>query len=232
MANSSAQEVGGTPLARSGRTTLRRRRDRGTYDRAVADAILDEGLIAHVAVVDGGFPVVQPMAYARIDDRLYLHGARANRTLSLLAGGAPGCVEITILDGLVLARSAFHHSMNARSVMLFGTATEVDDPAEQLAASAALVDHLVPGRAGDARPPSEAELRKVLIVRFPIDEGSVKVRSGMPVDDDEDLGLAVWAGVLPVHTVAGALESDPGLPTGLSEPDYSAAFTARHATDG
>jgi nitroimidazol reductase NimA-like FMN-containing flavoprotein (pyridoxamine 5'-phosphate oxidase superfamily) len=144
----------------------------------VVDSILDEGLVSHVGVLDGDVPVVTPMTHARVGDLLYLHGAPANRTLGLLAAGAPACVTVTLLDGLVLARAAFHHSVNYRCVMLFGTAREVEDPAEKLTASVALVEHLAAGRSADTRLPTPAELRATIVVRFPIDEGSAKIRTG------------------------------------------------------
>jgi hypothetical protein len=143
------------------------------------------------------------MAYARHGDQLYLHGAAGNRTLKALAAGAPACVTVTLLDGLVLARSAFHHSVNYRSVLIFGTGTRVTDPAEQQVASAALLDHVAPGRSTEARRPTDAELRATAIVRFPIVEGAAKVRTGDPKDDEEDLALGVWAGTVPLRLVAG-----------------------------
>jgi nitroimidazol reductase NimA-like FMN-containing flavoprotein (pyridoxamine 5'-phosphate oxidase superfamily) len=205
------------------RTALRRRRDRGTHDRAVIDAVLDEGLLCHVGFVAAGSPFVVPMTYARVGDAVYLHGAAANRTLRALADGAEACVTVTLLDGLVLARAAFHHSMNFRCVMLFGRATPVVDPDEQRLASAALLDHMAPGRSADARPPSPTELKSTLILRLPIVEASAKVRTGPPVDDDDDLDLAAWAGVLPVQLVAGTPVADPALPPGLPVPAYAAA---------
>ena len=202
-------EIRPRPLATTERTTLRRKRDRGTFDRDLAYSVLDEALVCHAGFVAEHGPVVLPMTYARIGDVLYLHGAAGNALLRNLAQGAPVCVTVTLLDGLVLARSAFHHSMNYRSVVLFGVATRVTDPAEMHAASTALVDHLAPGRSAEVRGPSEAELRATAIVRLPIDEGSAKVRTGPPIDDEGDLQLPVWAGVLPLATVAGTPVADP-----------------------
>lgn len=209
-------------MAVTDRTSLRRQRDRGTHDRAVIDAVLDEGLLCHVGFVAGGSPFVVPMAYARVGDALYLHGAAANRTLRSLADGAETCVTVTLLDGLVLARAAFHHSMNFRCVMLFGRATRVVDPDEQRLASAALLDHMAPGRSADARSPSPAELKSTLILRLPIVEASAKVRTGPPLDEPEDMDLATWAGVLPVRLVAGTAVADPALPADLPVPAYAA----------
>lgn len=218
--------AGGGPIGHTlqptDRTTLRRKKERGRRDRQTVAAILDEGLLCHVGFSDGSTTYVVPMAYARVGDLLYLHGAAANRTLRALAGGAEACVTVTLLDGLVLARSAFHHSMNYRCVMLFGTATRVEDAAEQLLASKALLDHMAPGRSADARLPTRSELRSTLIVRFPIAEWSAKVRTGGPIDDEEDMGLAVWAGVVPFRTVAGRPVAEPGLPEGVTLPDYAA----------
>lgn len=212
----------GPRLAPSDRTTLRRKRERGSAERAVIDAVLDEGFLCHVAFSDGTTPYAVPMAYARGDDLLYLHGASGNRTLRALADGAPACVTVTLLDGLVLARSAFHHSMNYRSVMLFGSAGRVDDDDEQLAVAAALLDHMAPGRSADARPPTASERRATLMLRFPIVEGSAKVRTGGPIDEPEDLALGVWAGVVPFELVAGPAVAEPDLPEGVATPTYVA----------
>jgi nitroimidazol reductase NimA-like FMN-containing flavoprotein (pyridoxamine 5'-phosphate oxidase superfamily) len=211
----------------TGRTGHRRLKERGTHDRDIVNAILDEGLLCHVGVVDGDTPVVTPMAYARVDDHLYLHGAPGNRTLRLIAGGAAACVTISLVDALVLARSAFHHSMNYRCVMLFGAGAAVSDPAEKLAASAALVEHMAPGRSGHVRLPNESELRSTLIARFPIDEGSAKIRTGGPKDDDEDLGLPIWAGVIPFALVPGTGSPDEGLPDGTPVPRYAISYPDR-----
>ena len=172
------------------RTTVRRLPARANYDRELIDAIIDEALSCHVGFAIDGRPWVIPTIHARIDDRLYLHGAVANHMLRSLSGGVETCVTITMIDGLVLARSAFHHSMNYRSVMVFGRAVGVDDAEEKRAALHALVEHVVPGRMADARPPSAKELRATSVLRLPITEASAKVRTGGPIDDAEDLGLA------------------------------------------
>jgi nitroimidazol reductase NimA-like FMN-containing flavoprotein (pyridoxamine 5'-phosphate oxidase superfamily) len=193
------------------RTTLRRHRERGSYDRELVHAILDEALVAHVGFTSEHGPVVLPMVHARIGDDLYLHGARANALLGALKGGVPTCATVTIVDGLVLARSAFHHSMNFRCATVFGVATEVTDPAEVRHASTALVDHLVPGRGELVRAPDDGEVRRTLFVRLPIDEVSAKVRTGGPADDEADLALDVWAGHLPLTTTAGTPMADVGV---------------------
>ena len=185
------------------RTQLRRHAERGAFDREAVHAILDEGVLAHVGVDAGSGPVVLPMAYARIDDRLYLHGAPANAILRAAVGGAPVCVTVTILDGLVLARSAFHHSMNFRCVVAFGILERVIDPNEQLAASDALVERMQAGRSAEARRPTPTELRGTLIARLDLDEVSAKVRTGPPLDERDDLELPVWAGVVPLEMVRG-----------------------------
>jgi uncharacterized protein len=197
------------PLAQTERSRLRRKRARGSFDRAAAEAVLDEALVAHVATVTTRGPLVLPMAHVRIADRLYVHGSPANHLLRALAAGAPACVTVTILDGLVLARSAFHHSMDYRSVVLFGTMEEVTDRAERAAASAALVEHLVPGRSAEARMPTDDELDATLFLRLPIVEGSLKARAGGPVDDDADMTWPVWAGHVPMRTVFDEPVADP-----------------------
>jgi uncharacterized protein len=218
-------------LAVTARTTLRRMRERGRHDRATIDAILDEGLLCHVAFADDGSPLVLPMAYTRVEDRLYLHGAVGNHMLRRLVDGIEASVIVTLLDGIVLARSAFHHSLNYRCVVLFGSVTRVQDEAEQQLASAALLDHMAPGRAADARRPTPEELRTTLIVRFPIDEGSAKIRTGGPKDDPEDLDLPVWAGWLPLLTVPGDPVPAPDLPPGTAVPGYVSAYPSRGGSD-
>lgn len=183
------------------RSTLRRKRERGRYDLSEIYSILDEALICHVAIAAEAGPLVLPTIHARIGGDLLLHGAASNHLLRAVANGAPTCVAATIVDGLVLARSAFHHSMNYRSVVIFGSGSPVEDKDEKLAAVMAIVEHVVLGRSNDARPPTASELRSTLVVRVPILEASAKVRSGPPVDDADDLGLPIWAGVLPVKTV-------------------------------
>ncbi len=197
---------------------MRRLPDRARYDRETIHAILDEGLVCHVGFVDGGQPFVIPSAYARVGDRLVVHGSAASRMVKALASGAPACVTVTLLDGLVLARSGFHHSMNFRSVVVVGTATEVTDPTEKRRALDAIVEHVVPGRVGSLRPPSENELRATRLVALPLDEASAKVRTGPPKDDEADYALAVWAGELPLRLEPLEPVADPRLGPGITPP--------------
>ncbi len=185
------------------RTALRRRRERGVDDRSALDAILDEALVAHVGFVADHGPVVLPMAFARVADVVYLHGATGNAMLRNVADGGPVCVTVTLIDGVVLARSAFHHSMNYRCAVILGQVRTVTDPDEVRCASDALVDHVAPGRSAEARPPTPEEIRSTLVVALDLDEWSVKVRSGPPVDDADDLALPVWAGVVPLSLERG-----------------------------
>lgn len=194
-------------LTQTTRTTLHRIPKRGSYDRALADAILDEALVCHVGFVFEGAPFVVPTTFARVGDRLYLHGAAASRMLGATAG-LPMCVTVTLLDGLVLARSAFHHSMNYRSVVVLGNGTDVDDEAEKKRILQAFVEKVSPGRSLEAREPNAKELRATRLIALAIDEASVKVREGGPVDDEEDLGRAVWAGQVPLALRAGSVLRD------------------------
>lgn len=207
----------------SERSVLRRKRERGNHERQVVDAILDEGLLCHVGFHGDQGTFVQPMAYARVGDVLYLHGAAGNRMLRQLGEGIEACVTVTLLDGLVLARSAFHHSMNYRSVMLFGRGQRVTGRQEQCTATVALLDHMAGGRSADARLPTPTELRSTLIVRFPIVEGSAKVRTGGPAEEPEDLELSIWGGVLPLRLVAGPPQAD-GQGRPAPEPPYLASW--------
>lgn len=204
----------------SERTRVRRLPERGAYDRETIDAILDEALICHLAWVQDGEPRVIPTIHARSGDTLYVHGSNASRTLRGTKEGAPVAAEVTLLDGLVLARSAFHHSMNYRSVVVYGHAREVTDPDEKFAAQRALVDHVAHGRADDARLPNQRELDQTTILAIPIEEASAKIRTGPPKDDAEDMDLPIWAGVLPLRTIPGAPEPDPELPGDVEPPGY------------
>jgi len=196
------------------RTTLKRLPRRGVFDRAAVHAILDEGLVCHVGFVMDGQPFVIPTIYARIGDRLYVHGSAASRMLRSLAGGVEVCVTVTLVDGLVLARSAFHHSMNYRSVVVLGRATLVEDAAEKRAALEAVVEHVVPGRTAAVREPSEKELLATSVLGLDLVEVSAKVRTGPPIDEEEDLGRGCWAGVLPLSLVTGTPLPDPLMPAG------------------
>lgn len=214
--------------APSARVRVRRMAERGHYQRSTINSILDEALVGHVGF-DGGGPMVIPTAYARVGDHLYLHGAAGNAALRALASGAPACVTVTLVDGLVLARSAFHHSLNYRSVVIVGRACEVADIEEKRMAVTAIVEHIVPGRSADARPPTDGELRATRVIRVPLTESSAKVRTGGPKDDLEDVGLPVWAGEVPLRLMAEAPVADVDVPTSMPPPDYVMAY-ARGAT--
>ena len=187
----------------SPRTRLRRHKERGSYDRELVHSILDEGLVAHVAVATAMGPRVVPMMYAREGDVLYLHGAPANDVLTTASGGVEVCVTVTLLDGLVLAKSAFNHSMNYRSVVAYGFATEMTEPALTRHALDVLVQRITPERAGAVRSPSDVELRRTRVLALPLIEVSAKVRSGGPIDAADDVSLPVWSGVVPLRTVRG-----------------------------
>ena len=210
-------------LTPTDRTRVRRLPDRGGYDQATVHAILDEALNCHVGFAIDGRPWVVPTIHARLDDNLYLHGAVANHMLRSIDDGIEACVTATLVDGLVLARSAFHHSMNYRSVMVFGHANRVDDLEEKRAALHTLVEHVVRGRGVDARPPTESEMRKTLVLRLAISEASAKIRTGGPIDDEEDLTLPIWAGVVPCSVSFGTPRAEPGVDAPL--PSYVANYT-------
>jgi hypothetical protein len=221
--------------APSARTRLRRKRERGSYDRSVIDAILDEALVAHLGFVErDGQPMVIPMLHARRDDVVYLHGSAAGRTMRTLATGAPACITVSLIDELVLARSAMHHSANYRSVVLLGEASGVEDPARKREAFEAIVEHIIPGRWRDVRPPTENELKATAIVSMPIVEASAKIRTGPPIDDEEDYALGAWAGVIPLRTRASEPRADPRLRAGIAAPPYATAYRrpgAQHPLD-
>jgi nitroimidazol reductase NimA-like FMN-containing flavoprotein (pyridoxamine 5'-phosphate oxidase superfamily) len=206
------------------RTRLKRLPRRGSFDRETIDGILDEGLICHVGFQVDGRPFVIPTAYARMGDRLVFHGSVGSRMLRHLDQGFEASVCVTLLDGLVLARSAFHHSMNYRSVVLFGRATAIRDRERKLEALDALVEHLVPGRTAHARGANERELKATEVMEMPIDEGSAKVRTGPPQDDDDDLALPVWAGLIPLRTTPGSPVAAPDLADGIEPPDYATSY--------
>jgi nitroimidazol reductase NimA-like FMN-containing flavoprotein (pyridoxamine 5'-phosphate oxidase superfamily) len=167
---------------------------------------------------------VIPTGYARVDDKLYIHGSQASRMLRSLAGGIDACVTVTIVDGLVLARSAFHHSMNYRSVLVFGRATLVDEPKEKYAALLALSEHIVPGRWADVREPNEQEMKQTTVLCMPLEEASAKIRTGPPLDDEEDYALPMWAGIVPLKLTAGQPINDPRLSAEIPVPDYAAKY--------
>lgn len=203
--------------APSPRTRVKRMHQRAAYDRATIDAILDASPIAHVGYQFDGCPFVTPTMHWREGDHVYWHGSAASRMLETV-NGAEACLTVTLLDGFVLARSAFHHSLNYRSVMLFGQATMVTDPAEKEMRLKAFVDQLLPGRWPTLRPIKAQEVKATSILSMPIIEASAKVRTGPPGDDEEDYALDIWAGVLPVTTRAGALIDDPRLKPGIERP--------------
>jgi uncharacterized protein len=202
------------------RTKFRRVPTRGTHDRPTIDAILDEALLCHLGFVHDGKPAVIPTLHARVGDEVLIHGSSASRMIRALAGGVEACLTVTLVDGLVLARSAFHHSINYRSVVLYGTAVPVTEPEAKERALEAFTEKLVPGRWADVRWPSAKELKGTATLALPITEGSAKVRTGPPVDDDEDYALDAWAGVVPMRTQMLAPEPDPRLAPGVDPPGY------------
>lgn len=206
------------------RTKLKRLPKRGHFDRETVYAILDEGFICHVGFAVDGQPFVIPTGYARVDDKLYIHGSQASRMLRSLAGGLDACVTVTIVDGLVLARSAFHHSINYRSVLVFGRATLVEDPKEKYDALVSLSEHIVRGRWADVREPNEVEMKLTTVLCLPMEEASAKIRTGPPLDDEEDYALPMWAGVVPLKLVAGEPINDPRLPAEIPVPEYAAHY--------
>jgi nitroimidazol reductase NimA-like FMN-containing flavoprotein (pyridoxamine 5'-phosphate oxidase superfamily) len=207
------------------RTRVVREPDRAVYDRETVYLILDEGFICHIGFVVDGQPFVIPTAYGRKDANLYIHGSAASRMLRQLKDGVAVCVTITLLDGLVLARSVFNHSMNYRSVVVLGKATLVDDPGEKLAALRAISEHILPGRWDDVRQPNERELKATSVLRVPIEEFSAKVRTGPPVDDEEDYSFPTWAGVIPLQVSAGTPIKDPRLSPNLEIPGYALSYS-------
>ena len=207
-------------LPRTPRTTLKRLPKRGSHERETINQILDEGFICHVGFVIEGQPFVIPTGYARIGDRLIIHGSQASRMLRALKTGIDACINVTLIDALVLARSAFHHSMNYRSVVILGRATLIDEREEKLEALFALSEHMIPGRWQEVRKPSEAELQQTTVLSMPIEEASAKIRTGPPLDDEEDYAMEVWAGVLPMRTIAENPLPDPRLGKTVEIPDY------------
>jgi hypothetical protein len=210
-----------TVSAPSERTRVRRAPKRGAYDRGLIDAVLDEALVAHLGFAHDGQPFVIPTLHARVGDEVYVHASTAARVTRVLQAGTPACLTVTLLDGLVLARSAFHHSMNYRSVVVLGQARTVRDDAERLAALEAFTERLVPGRWAQVRPPNRQELKATQVLALRLDEASAKVRTGPPVDDEEDLALDVWAGVVPLALRAGAPEADAHTPAGPVPADVA-----------
>ncbi len=209
------------------RTRVVREAHRGVYDRETVYRILDEGFLCHAGFAVNGQPFVIPTSYGRKDASLYIHGSAASRMLRQLKDGIPVCITVTLLDGLVLARSVFNHSMNYRSVVILGKATLVDDPQEKLAALRILSEHILPGRWDDARQPNERELKQTSVLRVPIEEFSAKVRVGPPIDDEEDYSFPTWAGVVPLEMVAGAPIDDARLDPAQEVPAYVRRYATR-----
>ena len=209
------------------RTRLVREADRAVYDRAAVYQILDEGFICHVGFVVDGQPFVIPTGYGRVGDNLYIHGSAASRMLRNLDQGVAVCVTITLLDGLVLARSIFNHSMNYRSVVVLGTAVAVNDPGEKLEALRQISEHILPGRWVESRQPNEKEIKATLVMRLPITEFSAKVRQGPPIDDEADYAFATWAGVIPLEMVAAKPVDDPRLMAGQVVPEYVKKYSRK-----
>ena len=213
-------------LSSTPRTTLQRLRERGRVDRGELDAVLSAGLVCHLGVIIDGVPVVLPTGYGRIGQTLYLHGSSANRSL-LKADGQEVCITVTLLDGLVCARAVFHHSMNYRSAVIFGAGRLVTDAAEKLAALRAVTEHLVPGRWDHVREPTRKELAATAVIAVPLDEASVKVRSGGPKDDQEDYDSGIWAGVLPAALAFGSPSPDPAMTSDIPVPHHISALAGR-----
>lgn len=219
-------------FARTDLNTVKRLPKRGAYDKATIYEILDAGLLCHVAFVDEGQPIMIPTLYARDEDTVLLHGASTSRMLQLAAEGVPLCISVTHIDGLVLARSVFHHSVNYRSAVLFGTGQIVTDPVLKMAALQRFTEKLLPGRWADARPPAPNELKATMVIAVTIDSASAKIRTGDPGDDEADVTLPTWAGVLPLVQQVGDPIPAPNLAAEIAFPDYLAAFIAeQNATE-
>jgi nitroimidazol reductase NimA-like FMN-containing flavoprotein (pyridoxamine 5'-phosphate oxidase superfamily) len=202
------------------RTQVRRLPKRGNYDRETVHRILDEAMICHVGFVVDGQPYVIPTGFGRTGDTLYIHGSAASRMLGNAAQGIPVCITVTLLDGLVLARSAFHHSMNYRSVVILGKARGVESEEEKIAALRTFTEHMVPDRWNDVRKPTDQEMKATSVLAVPLEEASAKIRTGPPIDDDEDYALPIWAGVLPLNMAPGTPVKDPRLSHQVEPPDY------------
>jgi hypothetical protein len=215
------------PYVPTPRTRVVREAERAVYDREAAYRILDEGFLCHVGFVADGQPFVIPTSYGRVGSNLYIHGSAASRMLRQMKEGVAVCVTVTLLDGLVLARSVFNHSMNYRSVVILGKAMLVDDPKEKIEALFALSQHILPGRWDDSRQPNERELKATSVLRLRIEEFSAKVRVGPPIDDEEDYAFPTWAGVVPLEMVAGTPMNDGRLLPGQEVPEYARGYTRK-----
>ena len=217
--------------APNARTRIVREPQRAVYDRSVAYQILDEGFICHVGFAVEGQPYVIPTSYARNNDLLYVHGSAASRMLRNAASGIPVCLTVTLLDGLVLARSIFNHSMNYRSVVVLGTAAAIEDREQKLAALRALSEHILPGRWSDARPPNEKELKATSVLQLPIEEFSAKVRQGPVIDDEADYSFRVWAGIIPLSMASHPPVDDSRLLAGITPPAYAKGYSRSNPID-
>lgn len=215
------------PYLPTPRTRLVREAERAVYDREAAYRILDEGFLCHVGFVADGQPFVIPTSYGRKDANLYIHGSAASRMLRQMKDAVPVCITVTLLDGLVLARSIFNHSMNYRSVVVLGKATLVDEAEEKIAALRLLSEHILPGRWADARQPNERELKATSVLRVPIEEFSAKVRVGPPIDDEDDYSFPTWAGVVPLEMIAGEPINDSRLDPAREVPAYAKQYTRK-----
>ncbi|MBV8883579.1 MAG: pyridoxamine 5'-phosphate oxidase family protein [Chroococcidiopsidaceae cyanobacterium CP_BM_RX_35] len=218
-------EISQEQLSITQRSKLKRMPSRGHYERELIYQILDEGLICHIGFAVDSQPFVIPTAYGRVGDRLYIHGSSASRMMRSLTNGIEVCITVTLLDGLVLARTAFHHSMNYRSVVIFGTATVVQDVNQKLKALEAFTEHIVPKRWATVRQPTPQELQVTSVLELPLDEASAKVRTGPPGDEEGDYSIPVWAGVIPLELTAGTPISDPRLQSEISLPSYLHNYT-------
>lgn len=219
-------------LKPTGRTTVKRLPKRGNYERETVNQILDEGFVCHVGFVVDNSPVVIPTGYGRLGDELYIHGSAASRMLRTLREGIDVCVTVTLVDGLVLARSAFHHSMNYRSVVIFGKARVVEDEGEKMKALHVFTDHVMLRRWEETRQPTPNELRATLVLTLSLNEASAKIRTGPPIDDEEDYELPVWAGELPLRLATGKAVPDPRLLDGIELPQYIHDYRRPQAQEG
>jgi uncharacterized protein len=223
--NNLEKESNREQLTPTQRSQVKRVSQRGNYERQVIYEILDEGLVCHLGFITDNQPFVIPTAYGRVEDKLYIHGSPASRMLRSLLDGIEVCTTVTLIDGLVLARSAFHLSMNYRSVVIFGTAEIVKDREQKLEALRAFTEHIVPDRWAEVRQPSDRELQGTLVLSLPLTEASAKVRTGPPLDDEADYSLPVWGGVLPLQLVAGNAISDGRSHPDITLPDYVNNYT-------
>jgi nitroimidazol reductase NimA-like FMN-containing flavoprotein (pyridoxamine 5'-phosphate oxidase superfamily) len=215
-----------TDSIRTKRTELHRLSNRGAYDREAIYSILDEGLVCHVGIVFEGAPFVIPTGYGRSGDQLFIHGSSASRMLRTLSEGADACITVTLIDGLVLARSVFHHSMNYRSVLVLSKGTLIDEPEAKIEALRLITERLVPGRWDDVRHPTPQEMQATSVIAFSINEGSAKIRIGPPKDDEADYALQIWAGVLPLLFTTGAPIPDERNLDGVTLPSYIRDYKA------